>query len=86
MSPSNWGPSVWVLFHTLVSAVSDEGFLLLKTQIYHIICKISSILPCPECAHHASTLIKQIKIDSIKTKTDFKNVIYLVKILMQIKS
>ena len=77
MSPSNWGPSVWVFFHTLVSAISTEGFELLKNPIYQIIYKISSSLPCPECALHAVSFMKQIKIENIKTKSDFKNIIYL---------
>ena len=77
MSPTYWGPSVWRLLHTLVSAISDEGFILLKMQIYQIIYKISSLLPCPECTQHALSFMKQIRIESIKTKTDFKNIIYI---------
>ena len=37
MSPNYWGPHVWKLLHVLVSAISDEGYELLKIQIYQII-------------------------------------------------
>jgi hypothetical protein len=77
MSPTYWGPAVWRLLHTLVSAISDEGFALLRLQIYQLIYKISSLLPCPECAQHSISFLNQIKVDSIKTKPDLKHMMYI---------
>jgi hypothetical protein len=74
MSPSSWGPYVWCFFHTLVSAISNEGFEILKLQLFQIIYKISSMLPCPECTTHAIAFLKQISMQSIKTKIDLQNI------------
>ena len=70
-----WGPPTWYLFHTLAEKIMDEIFEKKKKELFNIIKMICSNLPCPECSHHASTILKTVKIDNIKSKSEFKNLL-----------
>lgn len=68
-----WGPPTWYLIHTLAEKIIDERFLKMKVELFNIIKIICSNLPCPDCANHASTLLKSVKLDTIKSRSEFKN-------------
>jgi len=79
MSPPNvWGPPVWTLFHCLsVSIKDDVSFLHLRKSIFQNILSICKNLPCPFCAQDASLFLGKINIETIKTKQEFINMLYL---------
>jgi hypothetical protein len=72
-----WGPAVWTLFHTLAERVHEDAYPFIATKLFDQIVQICKVLPCPDCSTDASIFLKKINISTIKTKTDFKNLIYL---------
>lgn len=71
-----WGRATWFLFHTLAHKIKDQYFLQIKLQLCNNILKICSSLPCLMCQEHAVEYIKKINFDNIKTKMDFKNMLF----------
>jgi hypothetical protein len=74
---SVWGPPIWKLFHVLLEKITEESFPKLYLQLFQLIKKICSNLPCPECSLHATTFLSKIRIEQISTKNDFKNMLYV---------
>ena len=75
--PEVWGPPVWRLFHTLSERINDHAYPYIYTQLFVNIKRICSFLPCPECSNDATIFLAKININELKTKSDFKNMIYL---------
>ena len=76
-SPEVWGPPVWTLFHVLAEKVNERIYPRIVGQLFDIIKRICSALPCPECSQDASIFLGKIKLHELKTKNDFKNMIYV---------
>jgi len=72
-----WGPAVWRLFHTLAERVNEQLYPVIANQLFAQIVSICKVLPCPDCATDATHFLSKIKINEYKTKTDFKNLLYL---------
>ena len=72
-----WGPAVWRLFHTLAERVNEQLYPVIANQLFAQIVSICKVLPCPDCAIDATHFLSKIKINEYKTKTDFKNLLYL---------
>jgi len=77
MSPNQWGPPTWTLFHTLAEKMNEEAFPVLMPQFIFFLKRICSVLPCPECSQHSTQFWKNINVAGIKTKTDLKNMLFL---------
>ena len=76
-SPEVWGPPVWTLFHVLAEKVNEHVYPRIVGQLFDIIKRICSALPCPECSQDATMFLGKIKLHELKTKNDFKNMIYV---------
>ena len=72
-----WGPAVWTLFHTLAERVHEDAYPFIAKELFGQIVRICNVLPCPDCSTDASNFLAKITISTLKTKTDFKNLIYL---------
>ena len=72
-----WGPAVWTLFHTLAERVHENAYPFISNQLFAQIVKICKVLPCPDCSTDASIFLAKINISTFKSKTEFKNFIYL---------
>ena len=75
--PEIWGPPVWTFFHTLAEYIDEDHFINLKFSLFNIIRRICTFLPCPDCSQHAVHFLAKININKIKTKTEFKNMLYV---------
>ena len=75
--PEVWGPPIWTLFHVLAEKINERVYPFYAGQLFSVIKNICSALPCPECTSDASIFLGKIKIQDLKTKTDFKNMVYL---------
>ena len=71
-----WGEPTWVLFHTLAEKIKDEHFQQIRVELLDLIYSICSNLPCPDCANHASSYMNNINYSTIRTKTEFKQMLY----------
>ena len=77
MSPPDlWGPPVWLFIHTLAEKINENDFKILGPQLFTIIKRICSYLPCPDCSSHATMFLSKVKPNQISCKTDFKNMLY----------
>ena len=72
-----WGPAVWTLFHTLAERVHEDAYPYISNQLFTQIIRICKVLPCPDCSTDASIFLAKVIISTLKSKTDFKNFIYL---------
>jgi len=75
--PTEWGPPVWTLFHTLAEKINPDKFSVLSPQLFFFIKRICASLPCPECSQHAVTFLGKVNFSNIKTKTDLQNILYI---------
>ena len=76
-NPSVWGPPVWKLFHILIENIKEESFPKLHVELFQLIKRISSFLPCPECSLHATTFLSKVRMEQISCKNDFKSMLYI---------
>ena len=77
MSPNEWGPPIWTLFHTLAEKIKEEHFQKITPELFFFIKRICSSLPCPECSQHATQFLSRIRVNEIKTKIDLRNLLYI---------
>ena len=75
--PEVWGPPIWTLFHVLAEKINENAYPYFMGQLFHVIKMICSALPCPECTQDASVFLGKVKLQDLKTKEHFKNMIYL---------
>ena len=75
--PEVWGPPIWTLFHTLIEKINEKYHHIIYQQLFNIIKQICTYLPCPECSTDAVIFLSKIKIQTLNTKVNFKNMIYL---------
>ena len=74
--PEVWGPPVWTFFHVLAEKVNENAYPIIKNQLFLIIQKICGFLPCPECSRDAAGFLGKVKINDLRSKTDFKNMLF----------
>lgn len=75
--PTEWGPPVWTLFHTLAEKINPDKFSEISPQLFLHIKRICTYLPCPECSQHAVAFLNKVNFANIKTKTDLQNILYI---------
>ena len=74
--PEVWGPPVWTFFHVLAEKVNENAYPIIKNQMFMIIQKICGFLPCPECSRDAANFLGKVRINDLRSKTDFKNMLF----------
>jgi hypothetical protein len=72
-----WGEPTWFLFHTLAHKVKDEDFPTIRKDLINIIYTICTNLPCPDCAKHATEYMNNINFNTIQTKEQLKNMLFV---------
>jgi hypothetical protein len=72
----SWGRSTWFVFHTVAEKVKDEYFLQIKSELCNQIYRICTALPCLLCQKHAMEYMKNINFKNIKTKDEFKKMLF----------
>lgn len=75
--PEVWGPAIWTLFHTLIEKMNQDQYQVVIPSMFMMIVQICKYLPCPDCSKDASQFLAKIRLTDYKTKTDFKNMMYL---------
>jgi hypothetical protein len=72
-----WGQPIWFFFHTIAEKVKDESFPIIRHDLLSNIYNICSNLPCPTCSAHAKEYFKGINFNTIQTKDDLKNMLFV---------
>jgi hypothetical protein len=75
--PEVWGPPTWTLFHTLAEKIKEDVPTQIFEKMFLMIKMICKNLPCPYCATDATKFLNNINLGDIKTKKQFKDMIYL---------
>ena len=75
--PEVWGPPIWTLFHVLAEKINEHLYPFYAGQLLNVVKHICSALPCPECTNDATIFLSKIKLQDLKTKDDFKKMIYI---------
>ena len=68
MRSNEWGTITWIFLHTLAEKIQEDKFEKIRIDIINIIISICNNLPCPDCANHASQVLKVAYLSNIKTK------------------
>jgi len=72
-----WGEPTWFLFHTLACKVKEDCFQKVRGDLLNHIYSICANLPCPMCANHAMEYMKNINFNTIRTKQDLIDMLYV---------
>lgn len=72
-----WGEPTWFLFHTLAQKVKESDFQIIRKDLINIIYTICTNLPCPDCAKHATEYMNNINFNTIQTKEQLKNMLFV---------
>ena len=65
----NWGIPTWIFFHSLAAQLPDVLYSeMLLTQFK----QLCSVLPCPECAMHATAYMSKIRFAHVPTREAFR--------------
>jgi hypothetical protein len=75
MTPKVWGPPIWIFLHAFSVNISEEGYARVGGQFFSFLTRICRMLPCPDCADHATKFISSVKVQSLKTKYDMANML-----------
>ena len=72
-----WANPTWVFFHTYAAKINKPFFEQNRSQCLRIIQMICECLPCPECTKHAIHFMKRVNVNTVKTKEDLINMLFV---------
>lgn len=72
-----WGPPTWLYLHTIAEKVKGTSFQQIRKDLFRIIYTICTNLPCPMCSNHAKEYFSKINVESIRTKNDLKQFLFV---------
>jgi hypothetical protein len=71
-----WGEPFWNFFHLLAEKVKEDEFPKIREGLLKMIYSICTNLPCPDCTMHATIYLNSINFNNIKTKEQFKDMLF----------
>ena len=77
MSKRRWGSPTWILLHTITTKIKPDHYDKVKHALLEWIKQLVSVLPCPDCASHATTHLMSINAKSLVTKEMFIEMLWL---------
>ena len=72
-----WAPPTWIFFHTFAAKINKQFFEANINQCLSIIKMACSCLPCPECTRHATPFLVSVNENTIKTKEDLIEMLFV---------
>lgn len=70
----SWANPTWFFFHSLIEKIHPDHYLIIKDEVMAHIKKICSMLPCPDCAEHATHFMNKTRAPS--TKEECKKMLF----------
>jgi hypothetical protein len=77
MSPKDWGPPIWALFHTMAEKIKEEHYSSVYIQLFSLIKQICRDLPCPDCANHATQFLNKVNLKTIANKNELRMMLFV---------
>lgn len=71
-----WAIPTWLFLHTLAAHLPEDQYATLKADALFQIKNICAVLPCPDCAQHATDYMSGVKITHVPTKEALKTVLW----------
>ena len=68
----SWAVPTWLFLHTLAANIPENKYPDLKQEILYQIKNICAVLPCPDCAQHATAYLSEVRVNHIPTKEALK--------------
>jgi len=75
-SKMKWGEPTWTMFHTIAAKIKPEYYSQFRGELLNIIQMVSTTLPCPICAAHASEYTKRVTEAQIATQYDLQKFLW----------
>ena len=72
----SWAMPTWIFLHTLAAQIPEQRYQAIKEELLSKIKSLMYVLPCPDCANHATEAMAKIELKHIPTKAAFKQVIW----------
>ena len=69
-----WGMPTWVFMHTLLAKIPDDQYVAAETLTQ--IKALCSVLPCPDCAAHATQYLARVEPKHVLTRAAFQQVLW----------
>jgi hypothetical protein len=69
-----WGMPTWVFMHTLLAKIPDDQYV--AGDVLMQIKSICSVLPCPDCASHATQYLSKVDAKQVPTKDSFQRLMW----------
>ena len=60
----------------MVAQIPEQKYQALKQELLNQVKTICAVLPCPDCAQHASAYMKGVELKHVPTKEAFKVVLW----------
>ncbi len=67
-----WGNATWYLFHIIAEKLTNDIYIVEKSNIINLITTICNNLPCPSSSEHASKYLLTINFNNINSNEDLK--------------
>ena len=72
-----WAPPTWIFFHCFANKINKTFFENNRRQCLQILKTICGALPCQDCTRHATSFIRGINENNIKTKEDLIQMLFV---------
>ena len=72
-----WGEPTWFFLHTMAEKINEEKFPEVRKNLLEIVYSVCTNLPCPDCSNHAKIYLDKINFNTIQTKDDFRNMLFI---------
>ena len=72
----SWAVPTWIFLHTLAAQIPEDRYTAVRAQLLEQVKSLLAVLPCPDCANHATEAMEPIKLSHVATKAAFKNVLW----------
>ena len=69
-----WGMPTWIFLHTLIAKMPESEYKANETLSQ--IKSLCAVLPCPDCASHATQFFASINAKHVPTKESFKQLLW----------
>ena len=69
-----WGMPTWVFFHTLLAKMPDGQYVASDTLSQ--IKSLCAVLPCPDCAAHATKYLANVEAKHVPTRAAFQQLLW----------
>lgn len=69
-----WGMPTWIFMHTLLAKIPEDQYV--ASDMLAQIKSICSVLPCPDCASHATQYLAKVEPKHVPTRQSFQHLLW----------